>query len=435
VVAACNRLAGLGSLRYCTSCTSCTPWCRPAALFPCVLVATDDDTSCVHCLIRRVSIACRLLFRTLQLQLSSTTIRVQDLKVLQSTGLLSAVQAWCGPGKAARRRYLLDSARACCLRRGVRLVVAYLFCCVVAYISCCAHALLISYPPHLCCCTVLYCSILCACWWAARQTFQESVGDKDVSYREESKGKGGGKDEDRAAKHVAILARHLTNNWREMLLATSAGAGDARVHVLSPALQPLIQPEQQQKTIVDDEEEADQHAVAATTNVSTIGASDSSPDIEDSIATAKNPGSTGGQGRPEASITLAPRTPDAAVGDARAELLAPKPLAAGVGGAGGMADGGESSKVTSGSGSPKIGVTFTHLRGREKQGYFAVKSLVAQGILPLSVCLSLTHTFSLPLYLSGSTSTSMYISLYLYLPLSLSLSRSLSPPALPPSLS
>jgi hypothetical protein len=217
-----------------------------------------------------------------------------------------------------------------------------------------------------------------------------------------------------------------------MLLATSAGAGDARVHVLSPALQPLIQPEQQQKTIVDDEEEADQHAVAATTNVSTIGASDSSPDIEDSIATAKNPGSTGGQGRPEASITLAPRTPDAAVGDARAELLAPKPLAAGVGGAGGMADGGESSKVTSGSGSPKIGVTFTHLRGREKQGYFAVKSLVAQ-----CLCLSLSHTHilstSLPLWIY------LYVYVYLSLPLSpslaLALSLSLSLPPRPPPLS
>ena len=114
------------------------------------------DTSCVRCI--------RLLSRSRQLQLSSTTIRVHDLKVLQSTGLLSAVQAWCGPGKAARRRYLLDSARACCLRRGVRLVVAYLFCCVVAYISCTSLAVRMPCsfrtPPIsvvVLCCTVVYC--------------------------------------------------------------------------------------------------------------------------------------------------------------------------------------------------------------------------------------------------------------------------------------
>jgi len=40
---------------------------------------------------------------------------------------------------------------------------------------------------------------------------------------------------------------------------------------------------------------------------------------------------------------------------------------------------GGSSQVKVGSGTPKIGVTFTYLGGAEKQGYFAVKSLVAQG--------------------------------------------------------
>jgi len=363
----------------------------PAELFPCVLVATDD-TFCVYCM------ACAFSRSSASVvEYNHSRAGPQDASIhrplLCRTGV---VWAWQG-----RQKKVLASARACCLRRAVRLVDAY----ILLLCACLSRFV----PPASLCCTVLYCSILCTCWWSAR--FQESVGDQDVSSREESKGKGG-KDEDKAAKHVAALARHLTNNWQEMLKAAPAGAGDAHVHVLSPALQPLIQPEQQQKTIVDEEEEADQHAVAATTKVSTMGAVGSSPD-----SVAKNPG---GDGRPEASIPLAPRTLDAAVGDARAELLATKTSAAGGGDGAGMPGRGGSSQVKVGSGTPKIGVTFTYLGGAEKQGYFAVKSLVAQGIvlspsLPLSLSLSRSLALALSLSLSLSLSRSLPLSLYLSL--------------------
>jgi len=41
--------------------------------------------------------SCRVVLRqfALQLQLSSRIIRVQEIEVLRSTGLWSAVEAWC----------------------------------------------------------------------------------------------------------------------------------------------------------------------------------------------------------------------------------------------------------------------------------------------------------------------------------------------------
>jgi hypothetical protein len=165
-VAASNRLAGPGSPRFCTSCTSCTSWCRPAALFPCVLVASDDDTSCVHSLIPLVSVAsvCSLALVSFSCPVQPFACRTSRCSNRQACSLpyRRGVGLARPPKEGACFRPCLLPAQG----RAPGCRIPILLCHRIHLLLCACLAQFV--PPPSLCCTVVYCvrvccSMLCAC--------------------------------------------------------------------------------------------------------------------------------------------------------------------------------------------------------------------------------------------------------------------------------